>query len=214
MFLIITNHIQTSIFLFMVIDKFILESLGAIIVNYNMSDFIFKEDDVVKYYYQILEGKIKLNNYTDNGKEILQSVVDEGQSVGEYLLFLDNVSSPVNAIAMTNCKVLKLPKNSFLTLLEQRPHFGLIFKKNISKSLHFRHIMGKSATQTSSLKLKTLFDYLKSSHSKTTPFSFQVPLTRQEMANYTGLRVETTIKTIKKMEQENLVKIVNRKIYY
>lgn len=73
--------------------------------------------------------------------------------------------------------------------------------------------MGKS-TQTSSLKLKTLFDYLKGSQSKRTPFSFQVPLTRQEMANYTGLRVETTIKTIKKMEQENLVKIVNRKIYY
>lgn len=214
MFLIITNLIQTSIFLFMVIDKFILESLGAIIVNYNMSDLIFKEDDVVRHYYQILEGKIKLNNYTDNGKEILQSIVDEGQSVGEYLLFLDNVSSPVNAIAMTNCKVLKLPRGSFLTLLEQHPHFGLTFKKNISKSLHFRHIMGKSATQTSSLKLKTLFDYLKCSHSKTTPFSFQVPLTRQEMANYTGLRVETTIKTIKKMEQENLVKIVNRKIYY
>lgn len=198
----------------MVIDKFILESLGAIIVNYNMSDFIFKEDDVVRHYYQIVEGKIKLNNYTDSGKEILQSIIDEGQSVGEYLLFLDNVSSPVNAIAMTNCQILKLPKNSFLTLLEEHPHFGLNFKKNISKSLYFRHIMGKSATQTSSLKLKTLFDYLKSSQSRTTPFSFQVPLTRQEMANYTGLRVETTIKTIKKMEQENLVKIVNRKIYY
>lgn len=198
----------------MVIDKFILESQGAIIVNYNMSDIIFEEDDLVKYYYQIVEGKIKLNNYTDSGKEILQSILEEGQSVGEYLLFLENVRSPVNAVAMTNCKILKLPKNSFLTLLDNHPHYGLNFKKNISKSLHFRHIMGKSATQTSSLKLKTLFDYLKNSHAETTPFSFQVPLTRQEMANYTGLRVETTIKTIKKMEQENLVKIVNRKIYY
>lgn len=198
----------------MVIDKFILESQGAIIVNYNMSDMIFEEEDLVKYYYQIVEGKIKLNNYTDSGKEILQSIIEEGQSVGEYLLFLENVRSPVNAVAMTNCKILKLSKNSFLTLLDNHPHYGLNFKKNISKSLHFRHIMGKSATQTSSLKLKTLFDYLKNSHAETTPFSFQVPLTRQEMANYTGLRVETTIKTIKKMEQENLVKIVNRKIYY
>lgn len=205
---------QTSDLLLMVIDKFILESQGAIIVNYNMSDFIFQEDDVVKYYYQIVEGKIKLNNYTDNGKEILQSIIDEGESVGEYLLFLENVRSPVNAIAVTNCKVLRLPKNSFFTLMEDYPNLGLNFKKNISKSLHFRHIMGKSATQTSSLKLKTLFDYLKSTQAITAPFSFQVPLTRQEMANYTGLRVETTIKTIKKMEQENLVKIVNRKIYY
>lgn len=97
----------------MVIDKFILESLGAIIVNYNMSDFIFREKDVVKHYYQIVEDKIKLNNFTDSGKEILQSIVNTGQSVGEYLLFLDNVSSPVNAIAMTNCQVLNYPKILF-----------------------------------------------------------------------------------------------------
>ncbi|MBN9337629.1 MAG: winged helix-turn-helix domain-containing protein, partial [Chryseobacterium sp.] len=45
-------------------------------------------------------------------------------------------------------------------------------------------------------------------------FSFQIPLTRQQMASLTGLRVETTIRTLKSMEKDNIVKIRNRKILY
>ncbi len=38
--------------------------------------------------------------------------------------------------------------------------------------------------------------------------------TRQEIANLTGLRVETVIRTLKKMETEKLVCIINRKLYF
>ena len=41
-----------------------------------------------------------------------------------------------------------------------------------------------------------------------------VPLTRQQMANLTGLRVETVIRTIKLMEKNNLLKIKKGLIYY
>lgn len=198
----------------MMIDKSILEDLGACTVRYKMSDFIFKEDDVLKYYYQITEGKIKLNNYSESGKEILHSIHEEGQSIGEYLLFLGDIGSPVNAIAVTHCQVAKLPKNTFFSLLENDYRLCVNFKKAISQSLHFQHVMGKSATQSSTLKLKALFDYLKGMQPETAPFAFRIPLTRQEMANYTGMRVETAIKTIKQMEQQNLVKIVKRKLFY
>ena len=38
--------------------------------------------------------------------------------------------------------------------------------------------------------------------------------TRQEIANFTGLRVETVIRTLKKMQKENKVEIINRKLFY
>ncbi|MFC4163416.1 Crp/Fnr family transcriptional regulator [Epilithonimonas zeae] len=198
----------------MVIDQCILESRGAVIVEYGINDLIFLEGDILKYYYQIIEGKVKLNNYTDDGKEILQNNIDEGMSFGEYLLFLENARSPVNAVALTSCKISKLPKASFLGLIEEFPNLGLDINHSISEHIHFRNIIGKSAAQRSSHKLIALLDHLKSKQPNTEPFSFMVPLTRQEMANLTGLCVETTIKMIKKMEKENLLKIVNRKIYY
>lgn len=198
----------------MVIDQLILESKGAVTVSYHVNDIIFAENEVIKYYYQILEGKVKLNNYTDSGKEILQNNIDEGQSFGEYLLFLDDERSPVNAVAITNCKIFKLSKTSFLELLNDHPDISIDIKHSISEHIHFRNVIGKSATQRSSQKLVALLEHLKSKQSNTAPFSFMVPLTRQEMANLTGLCVETTIKMIKNMEKENLLKIVNRKIYY
>lgn len=42
----------------MVIDQYILEAKGAVIVEYNINDLIFIEEEIIKYYYQIIEGKV------------------------------------------------------------------------------------------------------------------------------------------------------------
>ncbi len=41
-----------------------------------------------------------------------------------------------------------------------------------------------------------------------------IPFTRQEIANFTGLRVETVIRVLSKMNTCNKVEIINHKIYY
>ena len=41
-----------------------------------------------------------------------------------------------------------------------------------------------------------------------------IPFTRQEIANHTGLRVETVIRVISKMNETNKLEILNHKIYY
>lgn len=69
-------------------------------------------------------------------------------------------------------------------------------------------------SQSPAVKLKILMDYLKSSNRVKEPFSYQIPFTRQQMANLTGLCVETTIRTLKVMEKKNILKIRNRKILY
>jgi CRP-like cAMP-binding protein len=40
----------------------------------------------------------------------------------------------------------------------------------------------------------------------------RVELTRQEIADMTGLRVETVIRTMKAMEEKGMLKIENRKV--
>ena len=41
---------------------------------------------------------------------------------------------------------------------------------------------------------------------------YVVPYTRQQLADMSGLRVETVIRTIKKMEEDGKLKIIGRKI--
>lgn len=198
----------------MVINERILYSAGALLEVFGIDDFIFEEGSVPKYYYQIIEGSVKLNNYNEGGKESIQSLLEKGNSIGESMLFIDKLY-PMNAVAMSVCSVLKLEKRHFFTLLKEHPQICLDMNRNIADSLYFKLIMNQNnGSQDPVAKLKTLMDYLKSLQTEQEPFSFQVPLTRQQMANLTGLRVETTIRTLKIMEKECIVKIQNRKILY
>lgn len=199
----------------MIINELILESLGATTEHFQTGESIFSEDEIPKYYYQIKNGKVKLNNYNHEGREVLQTILESGQSIGESLLFVENVTYPVNAIAITSCKILKLRKSAFFHLLDQNPGVSLEMNRHLSQILYFKQKMGPIlCTNSPMYKLKSLLDYLKNSQSQKEPFAFQVPYTRQEMANLTGLCVETTIRTIKTMERDNIVRIRNRKILY
>ncbi len=84
----------------------------------------------------------------------------------------------------------------------------------LSERLYYKYTMlfGVSSNDPS-IKIKSLLDYLKLTKGSKEN-SFVVPYTRQQIANLTGLRVETVIRTIKKMQEENIVRIQNRKIIY
>jgi CRP-like cAMP-binding protein len=198
----------------MVIKEEILHSAGASIKYYKASENIFREGDSPNYYYQIVTGEAKLNNYTDEGKEIIQTLLEEGQSVGESLLFMDK-TYPVNAVAITNCKILRLPKSIFFDLLRRYPDICLDMNRLLSQRLYFKLIMAQNiCAQNPTTKLIGLMDYLKSFQKEQSPYSFLIPLTRQQMASLTGLCVETAIRTIKVMERDRIVKIKDRKILY
>ncbi|MDQ1803487.1 cyclic nucleotide-binding domain-containing protein [Chryseobacterium sp. CKR4-1] len=96
----------------MVINENVLYSMGAETKQYSPSDFIFSEGDFAHYYYQIVEGEVKLNNYNEDGKEFIQNILSEGQCCGESILFIDK-PYPMNAEALTECNILRLSKNLF-----------------------------------------------------------------------------------------------------
>lgn len=198
----------------MVIKEEILHSVGANLKNYRPSENIFNEGDTPNYYYQIITGEVKLNNYSEDGKEIIQAILEDGQCIGESVLFIDKLY-PMNAIAITECKILKLSKPVFLNLLRLNPEISHNMNTFLAQRLYFRSIMTPNLhSQSPAFKLKNLMDYLKSFQADKTPFTFTIPLTRQQMASLTGLCVETAIRTIKTMERDNLLKIKDRKILY
>ncbi|MBW7674154.1 cyclic nucleotide-binding domain-containing protein [Chryseobacterium chendengshani] len=96
----------------MLIDNELLHRYGAQTITVNSLETIFSEGEKPKFYYQIKEGRIKLNHYDENGRELIQSVLSKGQSVCELMLFIEQ-SYPVNAEALSYCEVIKIPKRIF-----------------------------------------------------------------------------------------------------
>lgn len=192
----------------------LLISFGAEMKHYKTGEIIFREEEIPMHYYQIRKGKIKLNNYTEEGKEFIQNIFSNGHSFGESLLFVEH-PYPMNAVAIEDSSVFRMPKSSFLNLIQTNPEISLSIYQCLAERIYHKYIMFYNLSfQNPGSKLKLLLDYLKSYHEDKTPYSFQVPLTRQQLASLTGLCVETVIRTIKQMEKDQIVKIEKRKIYY
>ncbi|WP_336962071.1 Crp/Fnr family transcriptional regulator [Chryseobacterium contaminans] len=198
----------------MVINENILFSAGAEIRDYKPTENIFSEGDTPHYYYQIITGEVKLNNYNEEGKEFIQNFLSAGQSCGESILFIDK-PYPMNAEAVTECSVLRLHKSAFFDLLNTSPKLCMKVSRFLSQRLYYKFVMMLNiSSQNPSTRLKGLMNYLKSFQDDESPYSFMVPLTRQQMASLTGLCVETAIRTIKHMEKDKILRIENRKILY
>ncbi|KFF25807.1 Crp/Fnr family transcriptional regulator [Chryseobacterium vrystaatense] len=192
----------------------LLISFGAKAKEYKAGDIIFREGEFSLFYHQIEKGQVKLNNYTEDGKEFIQNIFSAGHSFAESLLFVDR-PYPMNAVAIEDCHIFRLPKSNFLNLIKENQEVSLNVYQCMAERMYYKYIMLYNLSfQNPMLKLKQLMDYFKSYSEDKSPYSFQIPLTRQQLASLTGLRVETVIRAIKTMEKDKILKIEKRKIMY
>jgi CRP-like cAMP-binding protein len=198
----------------MIIKENLLISHGAEHVEYKEKQTIFREGCMAKFYYQVIEGFVELNTQNDEGREFTHNILSSGQCLGESFLFNEK-PYPMTAIAQTDCKIIKLHKTAFLDLLRQNPEVSFNLFKSLADKLYYKYIMlSNISLNNPAQQLQTLMNYFQDYNFTDTENPNQVPLTRKQLANLTGLRVETVIRTVKKMEKEQILKIENRKIYY
>ncbi|WBZ96510.1 Crp/Fnr family transcriptional regulator [Chryseobacterium wangxinyae] len=199
----------------MLISEDMLFRYGGELLRFSKNDFIFREAETPKFYYQIIRGEVKLNNYQQDGKEFIHSLPTVGHCIGETFLFSDS-PYPVNAEVMTDdSEVMRLTRSKFFELLGQDPQIFRKLYHYTAERMYYRYVMMNLITASDPVhKVKGLMDCLKNYHKKTGLYSYQIPYTRKEMASLTNLRVETVIRIIKNMEKDQLLQIRNRKIFY
>ncbi|RLJ32535.1 CRP-like cAMP-binding protein [Chryseobacterium sp. 7] len=196
------------------IPESLLYSFGAEERNYKKREIVFKEEDHALYYFQISVGKVKLNNYNEDGKEFIHNILGKKQSFGEAMLFL-NQDYPINAVCLDETQIIRLPKNNFFEMLSQNPDLSLEMNACLSQEVFYKlKMMQSMASQNPAQRLRALLDYLKSYHDEDCHQCFHIEFTRQQLANLVGLRVETVIRTLKKMEKEGMLSLKDRKILY
>lgn len=193
------------------ISEELLLQFGAEIRKVKKNELIFEMGHFPGFYYQIVEGKVKMNNFTEDGKEFIQNIFVEGQSFGEPPLFIDE-PYPANAIAVTKGKVLEISKTLFYEMLHQHPEVSLELNKSLARRLYYKSIMAPEiSSQSPEKRIWTLLTYLKKREG-VKGREFLVDLSRQQLADLTGLRVETVIRTIKQLEKKEKLKIRDGKI--
>lgn len=195
----------------MQIDYDILVTYGGITRKYDKGAIVFWEGDAPLYFYQIVEGSVKMFSTNSEGKDLIQGTFAAGESFGEPPLFV-NKNYPATAQTSSPAVIVRLSKERLLNILHDYPEMQTtmlyMFAERIYNKAHSTQIWH---CKTAEEKITRLLRHIKG-NSQRQPVL--INKTRQEIADLTGLRVETVIRTLLKMEREQKVKIVDHKIYY
>jgi len=184
---------------------------GGSIKKVEPKSIVFAEGTECIYYHQLVTGRIAWENSNEEGKEFIQKIIEPGECFGELPLFDDDVYAS-DAIAIEQSEVARLPKPLFLKILKENPEIHFQYSRMLAQRLRFDFGLLKSfAFDKPEGRIRTLFKYLKGQQKNNTPM--QVMLTRQQIANMTGLRVETVIRAIVALNKKGELTIEQGKVY-
>jgi CRP-like cAMP-binding protein len=198
----------------MIIDINILLAWGAVYKKLGRGEVIFSEGSECSYYNQLVSGIVKWVNIDDDGKEYIQTMIEPGECFGELPLFDDGLYA-ASAIAEEEVVLIRLRKNTFLQLIKEHNEIHFAFTKLLAKRVRFKFLLLKSiAYHAPEVRISTLLSYLKKEHKNFCANYNQLKLTRQQIADMTGLRVETVIRSMRNMHDKGDIVIERGKVFY
>lgn len=195
------------------IDVDTLLAWGAAFKKLSANEIIFNEGASAQFYYQLVSGSVRWVNINDEGKEFLQVMIEPGECFGELPLF-DDGPFAATAIADEDSVIIRLHRSTFHDLIKENPEIHFAFTKLLAERLRFKFFLLKEmANHDPEHSISTLLSYFKQTRKNICPKCNRIKLTRQQIADMTGLRVETVIRTIKNLQTKGQLTIEKGKVY-
>ncbi len=195
------------------IDIDILLAWGAAYKKVSHGEIIFQEGMHSSFYYQLVKGKVRWVNINDEGKEFIQTIIEPGECFGEFPLF-DDEPFAATAIADEDSVIIRLHRSAFHQLLKENHDLHFAFTRLLTQRLRFKFLILKElANHNPENSITSLLAYFKQTNKNICTKCNRIKLTRQQIADMTGLRVETVIRTIRTLHTKGQLMISKGKVY-
>lgn len=180
---------------------------------YKKGEMIFFEGEVSDKLYVINSGKVKIFKYTKEGKEQILYIVSTGDFLGDLSL-LKKDEFKFNAEALEDVSICELTKDDFDKAVKENPEIALkilevLYERiakleNLVQSLSTKDI----ETRISGLLLGLIKDF---GIPENNIVRLELPLSREDMANYIGVTRETISRKLNSMQEEGIIKLIGNK---
>jgi CRP-like cAMP-binding protein len=192
-----------------------LEKYHAKLVSLRKDQVLFHEGSKATDYFQVEEGSVKMFITSNDGQEFIQGIFTAGESFGEPAL-IGNFPYPGSVVAIEKTKVWKLAGDYFLEMLRENFDLHLKMDQVLCQRLKYKSmVLSEISSYEPEHRLLALLKYFKTKNTKPSAAGkIIVPYTRQQLADMSGLRVETVIRTVKKMEKEGKLTLEGHKIKF
>jgi CRP/FNR family transcriptional regulator, cyclic AMP receptor protein len=192
-----------------------LEKYHAKLVSLRKDQVLFHEGDKALDYFQVEKGSVKMFIASSEGQEFIQGIFTSGESFGEPAL-IGNFPYPGSVVAIEEAKVWKLPGDYFLQMLRENFDMHLKMDQVLCQRLRYKSmVLSEISSYEPEHRIIALLKYHKAKNTKPgINGKVIIPYTRQQLADMSGLRVETVIRTVKKMEKDGKIALEGHKIKF
>ncbi len=186
----------------------LLKKYGGEIISLEKGEFVFEEGEKARSFFVVKRGQVKMINVSDEGKEFVQGYFYDGESFGEPPFFTED-RYPASAVADVRSEIWKIGRADFVRLLKENFDIHLSITQTLGTRLIYKSIMlSEIAIEEAEHRIRTLLASIRQDghddEGRTVPFS------RQQIADMTGLRVETVIRIIKNLEHKGVVELTKK----
>lgn len=169
---------------------------------------VFTAGDPVHYVYNLTEGMVCLSrSLADGRRQILGFLLP-----GDFIGFEAGDTHRCDAEALTEAKACRFERAAFDGFLRDNPEVALNLLRMASSDLALaaRHevLLGrKTAVERIASFLLDLRDRSGARHLRTQPLA--LPMTRSEIADYTGLTIETVSRVLGRLKADKVIELMS-----
>jgi CRP-like cAMP-binding protein len=179
-------------------------------IQYLKGETLFKQGAFAPYVLYVIEGVVKVYLQTGHSKQISIRLAKKGDFLAFSSIFGEDVYT-YSAAAIKNSTICMIEKEALKQLLITNPEFAMeITSRNCKNESQYIDLIHTISYKQMRGKLASALLYL-SSKDLLEEQIFQY-LTRQDIADFANITVESTIKFLKEFEKENILKLDGKNI--
>jgi CRP/FNR family transcriptional regulator, cyclic AMP receptor protein len=181
----------------------------------------FKKDSVVLFEHEtgsalfvIVEGKVKISRLSDDGREVILTILNESDFFGEMAI-IDGLSRSANVTAMEDSELFIIQRNDFIALLQSHPEISIALLKELTQRLRAADLKIKSLSlKDAEGKVATVILQLADDIGKIKNGTVEIeklPL-QHDLANMAGTSRETISRTLHSLVKKELIDLKGSKL--
>lgn len=183
-------------------------------VSFRPAASLFSAGDVSNRIGVILEGRVKVSSFTEDGKEIVLAVRGSGDLLGEQSA-IDGEPHGATATAMEPARVLIVPADRFLEFLSTHADAAIVLMRMLSARLRDadRKRIEFGAFDTEGRVASRLLE-LAGTYGRSVDAGLRIdlPLSQQELAGWVGSSREAVTKALQALRGRGFIETERRAI--
>ncbi len=182
--------------------------------TYNKDGMIVMENDSGDSLYIIKEGRVKVTRYSDDGGEVILSILNEDDFFGEMSL-LDGEERSANVTALEKTELYVLTRHDLFRTIEKNPSIAITMLEEMAQRLRKsdKYIKGLSLNDAETRVGMTLYNLSEQMGTiKNGVVTIDKLPYQQDIANMSGTTRETVSRMLKLLQTKNIIDKKGRKV--